>query len=58
MSAVTNASGSGSQDARCSSAHSSATGRTIHPHPTVLMDDEALADFLAVTAVEYQLTTP
>lgn len=58
MSAVTNASGSGSPDARCSSAGCSATGRTIPPPPTVLMDDEALADFLAVAAAEYQLITP
>lgn len=58
MSAVTNAPVPGSPDARRSSADRSPTGRTTPDHPTVLMDDQALADFLDVAAGEYRLITP
>ncbi|WP_338897023.1 hypothetical protein WBG99_16400 [Streptomyces sp. TG1A-60] len=58
MSAVTNVSGSGSPDARCSSVDCSATGGTTAAPPTVLMDDQALADFLDVAAGAYRLITP
>ncbi|GAA2318422.1 hypothetical protein GCM10010234_75810 [Streptomyces hawaiiensis] len=58
MSAVTNAPDSGPPDTRCTSADCSPTGRTTPTPPTVLMDDQALADFLDGAASEYQLITP
>ncbi|MFF7190038.1 hypothetical protein ACFZAR_33525 [Streptomyces sp. NPDC008222] len=58
MPATTNASESALPDARCGTPDGSPPVRTTRTPPTVLMDDQALAEFLNAAVGEYRLVTP